>query len=337
MKRYFILVVLSLFLLASCELLSPNYDYEINLLNIALDYQNTDISSLYGTLNDSKELEKTIRLICSEQEINYTNFSYHQEGIKHDSATVNDLNYPSKTNILSALEKLSTISHDNSINIIYYSGHANQNGSWLLATTDTLSTEYGTSFSSNGLVNENQLLSVDEIYNTLIDVKGKTVIIVDACYSGNFYKDSAYSLSDEEFNFIDAYNKFISTNEETNDIYILVATEKDNKSYEPSSLYNSRIHGYFTKALLEGLGWCDGEKGVLSTTIDENYIDEDGIQGELSNGVPPAAKNNIVSIDSLVSYIKSNQEIAQNSNNYEVYHQYPQVSGGRFDLVLFRY
>ncbi len=337
MKKYFILLISNLLLLASCEVFSPSYDYEINLLNIALDYQNTDISNLYGTLNDSKELEKTIRLICSEQEINYTNFSYHQEGINHDSETVNDINYPSKNNILNALDKLSTISHDNSINIIYYSGHSNEDGSWLLATRDTSSSDYGTSFNQNGFINNNQLLSVDEIYSKLQNVKGKKVIIADCCYSGNFYKDSSYSLSADDFNFNDAYNKFISTNEETNDVYILLATEKDNKSYEPSNLYNSRVHGYFTKALLEGLGWCDGEQGILSFTANDAYIDEDGIQGELSSKVPPAAKNKIVSIDSLLSYIKENQEIALNSNNYDVYHQYPQVSGGRFDLILFRY
>jgi len=97
-----------------------------------------------------------------------------------------------------------------------------------------------------------------------------------------------------------------------------------------------RLHGFFTKALLEGLGWDDGIKGNLSDSVDEDYIDiEDRIQGELAQGLPPANKNNILSVDSLVSYIKENQEIALNSMYSES--QYPQVLGDRYDLVLFEF
>jgi len=97
-----------------------------------------------------------------------------------------------------------------------------------------------------------------------------------------------------------------------------------------------RLHGFFTKALLEGLGWCDdGIKGYLSNFVDPNLDTEDGIQGDLAPGLPPAAKNNILSVDSLLSYIKDNQEIALKSIYYQS--QYPQVLGDRYDLILFEF
>ena len=51
-----------------------------------------------------------------------------------------------------------------------------------------------------------QNVSFDEIYDKLENVKGKKLIIADSCYSGNFYKDSAYSTKINEFNFTKAFN-----------------------------------------------------------------------------------------------------------------------------------
>jgi len=334
MKKLFFTITFFILIITSCELNQRDYDYEINLLNIALDYHNTNVTSLYGTLNDAKEIEKALRENCEKNEINYTSYNYYQEGTAYDSLTINDYKYPSKNNINNALNNFANSSKENSINIIYYSGHSDSNGSWLLATTDTTD---GRTFDESNNIDVNQLMRVDEVYELLKDVKGKKLIIIDSCYSGNYYTSSSYSLENEEITFTSAFNKLFTKDSNINDdTFILCATEKDNTSHEPMYEAGMRLHGFFTKALLEGLGWCDGIKGHLSDSIDEDYIDiEDGIQGELAQGIPPAAKANILSVDNLLSYIIENQEIETSPDYFS--HQYPQVLGERYDLVLFTY
>ena len=307
MKKQFIYLIFSTFFLLSCNL-SNNYNYEIKLLTVALNYSNTNITTLYGTINDAKAITTAIEKNCENCEVNFSSSAYYQIENNQNSET-----YPNKYNILSALDELKTTSHENTINIIYFSGHSNNEGSWLLATTNI---ETGSSYNSLGFLNEDQLLSVNELYESVKDIKGKVLFIVDSCYSGNFYKESDYSINEEDFTFSKAFNKFISQDEnEYKNIYILCATEKDNKAHEPLSWDLDKVHGYFTKALIEGLG-----------LIDENFTDD----------TPPACKKGIISTDSLYSYIKSNQEIALYENLSSEY-QYPQVAGGRFDLVLFSY
>ncbi len=335
MKKYFLIpFLLIIILFNSCELAQRDYDYEINLLNIALDYHNTNVTSLYGTLNDAKEIEKALRENCEKNEINYTSYNYYQEGTAYDSLTVNASNYPSKTNINNAFSNFANSSKENSINIIYYSGHSDSYGSWLLATTDTTD---GDTFDESDNIDENQFMRVDEVYELLKDVKGKKLIIVDSCYSGNYYTSSSYSLENEEITFTSAFNKLFTKDSKINDdTFILCATEKDNTSHEPMYEVGMRLHGFFTKALLEGLGWCDGIKGYLSDNIEDAYLDtEDGVYGKLSQGIPPAAKTNMLSVDNLLSYIIENQEIETSSDYFS--HQYPQVLGERYDLVLFTY
>ncbi len=322
MKKY-LLLILTIFLttLTSCELYYSQNPYTINLMTIALDYQNNNDSddNLTGTINDAKEIEKTFRLISERQQVDFNSYNYYQIGPSAATATINDPLYPSKSNILIALDNLESLSNENTITIIFYSGHGVvSNGSWVLGETNNTASKY---------------LSVEEIYNAIKDINGKTLIISDSCYSGNLYQDSAYSILEKNYSFAEAFEKFVSTDikYDTEDIYILSATDSDKPSYE--NLFTSktyRNHGFLTKALLEGMGWCDGEKGVLTYDVIPEMIDDDGIQGKLAEGLPPAALNNILSVDSLVKYIKNNQDIP-------LILQYPQVSGGRFDLVLFKY
>lgn len=312
MKRQFSILIFCSILLFSCDI-SNNYDYEIKLLTVALDYSNTDVPSLLGPINDAKAVSTAIEKNCENCQVNFNLESYYQIGYNHDSDTIKDNYYPSKNHIVSAIEKLKTTSYDNTINIIYFSGHSTDDGSWVLATTGI---ENSSSFNNKGYINENQLLSVEELYDLVKDIKGKVVFIVDSCFSGNFYQENEYSIKLEDFTFSKALNKYISQEKsEYENIYILCATEKDNTAHEPIFGSPDKIHGYFTKALIEGLGL---------------------IEGKFMPGTPPACKKGVISLDSLYSYIKSNQDIALYKNISPDY-QYPQVAGGRFDLVLFSY
>jgi hypothetical protein len=329
MKKLTILL-LSLFILSSCELYYEENTYSINLISIGIDYKNTTYSSnwLEGTINDAKEFEKALTQMCDVNDITINSSGYYQVGNSYSSDTIEDSLYPSKEHILSAFETLESSADENSINIIYYSGHGDSDGSLILATTDT---ETGAiSFDEDGNVTSDQKLTVSEVYEAIDDIPGKTVIIADSCYSGSFFQDSVYSESEDDFSFTSAFENLFSDDSEESeysDIFIISASQDD----EYSSEYGyTRYHGYFTKALLEGMGWCDGEKGFLSYFKIPEMIDEDdGIQGELADGDPPATSSGILSLDSLVSYVDENID--------ERATQTAQVSAWRYDLVLFEY
>lgn len=335
MKNLFIIFIV-LLLFIGCDLFYVSRPYEINLITIALDYQNTiNANNLYGTINDAREVEKALRIMCERNEVNFSSYNYYQVGDDYSENTINNLEYPSKYHILEGLKKLKKNSKSNSINIIYYSGHSDDEGSFVLATTDSIQGNINFDNSTNK-IETSQKITPNELYQALEDFKGQTILISDSCYSGNLYRANSYSLK-EEIDLQSLYNKFISEDSNNSNIYILVATEKNNTAHEPYYEVGYRQHGYFSKALLEGLGWCDGTKGEIKNEIIPELIDNNGIQGTLAQGVPPAAKNNILSIDSLVEYIEENQEINLKSNQNNIAHQYPQVSGGRYDVVLFKY
>lgn len=324
------LIILSVFLLISCDLNVEETYYSINLISIGLDYSNTLIQANYleGTINDAKEFQKALTQMCEENDIDINSYGYFQIGKSHDSETIEDSSYPSKTNILEAFENLETIADENSINIIYYSGHGTSDGSFVLATTNTETGQL--SYDDEGNLSSDQKLTVSELYEDIEDVPGKTIIIADSCYSGNFYQDSVYSLTEDDFSLTKAFELFFSDDSEESDysdIYIISAAKSDETSAEYGY---SRVHGHFTKALLEGMGWCDGEKGVLSYYRLPQLIDpDDGIQGVLAEGEPPATSNGILSLDSLMAYVSDNID--------EKATQTAQISSWRYDLVLFKY
>lgn len=330
MKKTILTTIFTLLFLLSCELAPSDYRAEMNLITISLDYHNsTDVNNLHATLNDAKEFNKVICEICNRQEITLSPEEYYQEGEGIDNATIENPKYPTKPHVLTALEQLKDKSKDNSINIIYFSGHGLKvDGSWLLATTT------GESLNPDGTVKNSQLLSPDEIYEKLEGIRGNTLIISDSCHSGFLYRENPYSLKEENFTLGEAFKKFFDSSSSLRyeNIYFLSSVNHDKTAYEQGKgevEENEKTHGYFTKALLEGLGWAKGNGTVLE---DEN-IDLTNFPTMLNHGAPPASINGIVSVDSLYSYIIKNQEIYAGALEY----QDPQVAGRRKDLILFRY
>ncbi|MGD1821591.1 MAG: caspase family protein [Pleomorphochaeta sp.] len=335
MKKILLFISITI-IMCSCSLFDIKTPTEINLVTIALDYKNApNINNLYGTINDAKELNKALSLMSERNQVNFNSHNFYQIGIDYSNEYISQITYPSKYNIIEAIKNLNKKSSENSINIIYFSGHSDSNGNLLLATTNTNDGSYF--FTDNDTICENQTLSVDELYDNLNNTNGKFIIISDSCYSGSLYKGNSYSIEEEIFTFNKAFENLFSKESKKSNIYILSATEKDNTAHEPGYNVGNRQHGYFTKALLEGLGWCDGEKGTLSSQILPDYTDKDGIQGVLAEGDPPAINKKILSIDSLYEYIIENQEINLVSDSEFVPHQYPCISSGRFDVALFTY
>lgn len=338
MRRFYPLFFISLIFI-SCELISPVPKGTIYFISIALDYQNTNVNKLYGTINDGREIEKAFRKNSEKTNTNFKSYCFYQIGKDHSHNIINNPLYPTKKHIYEKIKEISKKAKKNDTLIISYSGHGfDKDGSLLLATEDEIR---GETIKIDNKISESQFLSPNQLLRSLENLKCKKVLLIDSCFSGFFKTESSNTLdiSKAKSNIQKAFEKYFSNSEKRNDeIFILCATEKDNYSHEPSSYFYSHPHGYFSKALLEGLGWSYGEKAHLSNFEIEELIDTDGVQGKLSKGLPPASNGEkTLSLDQLYSFIKRNQEIPTTKQTKIYSHQFPQINQGRKDLVLFSY
>jgi len=311
---------------------------EIYHLGIALDYKNTNVTSLNGPINDCKELSKALIMNAQRSGAIIHESQFIQSGYDIGQNTLTNPAYPTKEQVLTYLKQQETLATDNDLTIISYSGHGDTDGSWLLATR---SEDKGISI-HDGEISNQLLLSPLELITALKKIKGDKLLLIDSCYCGNFISSSTDTKNSIESDqtYSQAIQKLFSSNElnETH-IYVLSATTRDNTCHEPNSLSHSHVHGYFSKALLEGLGWNDGEKGKLENHSVPSLIASDGVQGCLCSGLPPSIDSSLmITLDDLYAYIKENQEIPlEKQEKYSLSYQHPMVSGGRKDLILFSY
>jgi hypothetical protein len=337
--RKLLLIILGIICLCSCELQQKLPQGKIYYVGVALDYQNTNVNSLYGTLNDGKELEKALTENAYKCEREFQSYSFYQQGFSHSKETINDKSYPSVEHIFDTFEEISKSSNENDITIFYFSGHGTvDDGSILCGTTNTNS---GKTLFDINQIDHDYLIKPVELKQKLSNIKGKKLIIIDACYSGYFKENylNTVDITLEEDSFFKCYEKLFETSINVDkSIYLLCATEYNNYSHEPSYLLYSHPHGYFTKALLEGLGWCYGDKGTITHKSVPSLVDEDGVQGRLAEGNPPACgTSNILCLDNLYGYIKRHQEIPLIKEENIRSHQHPGITGGRQNLQLFKY
>lgn len=292
-----------------CELVYPKPTLgKMYHLGIGLSYAGTDVRPLKGTLNDAAEQQKAFRALSSDQ--SFVSVMLTQEGrrlsdgsIGYDS--IEHATLPTRERVTSTLASLVAAMQQEDLLVVTYSGHGMEDGSWVLAP----SRDDGKIFTDTGEVDEHVLLSVEDISALLAKAQGKVLLLIDSCYAGAFVPESGCSLSliSDTPNFLEKlYSTYFSKQARTNSLYVMAATTKDNSSKEPQ--YGSPIHGYFTQALLEGLGW-DEHQQVLNKRTDHLYLDE------------------------LYQYVCEHQRIPTEGDNPILY-QHPTITGGALSLVL---
>jgi hypothetical protein len=314
-----ILVAATVLLACSCELATTAPDPgPVYLLGIGLNYHGTDTTYLEGPLNDERELGAAIQWMCEQEGRLCTRQSLVQCGgvllspdpyrpiYAYDSGSEA---LPTKETILERLERFSALTTDDSLFVFTFSGHGYADGSLVVAPDNGR----GEIFAEDGTVDSRSLLSVDQVLRILETMEGTVLMIVDSCYCGSFVRESETSVSlTENPDFMqDAFVRFFSPGSESPSVFVLAATGADNTSKEP--LGTSHPHGYFTAALLEGLGWNEG--ACIS---------------------PPAGNLGAVTLDDLYAYVHAHQDIPTEGKAKWEY-QHPRISGGWRSPVLFRY
>jgi hypothetical protein len=321
---FLVLVLLFSALSCGCELTREEPQLgTLYLVSIALNYHGTDVNYLYGTLPDEKDFRQAVAGICSRTERPFQGYSLIQKGGPETDEEsfrplysydcIDEPSLPTKDHILDQIESLSTLIKPEDLLIFYYSGHGYDNGSLVVAPSNAR----GAIFKDDGELDCDSLLSVDTLLDVLQHLSGTKLLILDSCYCGSFVQGDGTSVSTvENQEYLDqAFRQYWTSNSKASQVFALVATTKDNTSKEPKNSNNP--HGYFTWALLEGLGW--------------------DIEGEyLWDFYPPTVHNRVLTLDSLYAFIHENQRIPTEGNSPYLY-QHPLVTGGYRDLTLFRY
>ncbi|WP_321300774.1 caspase family protein [uncultured Sphaerochaeta sp.] len=290
-----LLILLSLSLFWGCELMSdPPEEGKTHHLAIALGYDGTDVNSLHGTLPDAIELGKAFTALFAGKEHKSTLM------LQDGSDSLSDPLLPTKANVTQKIKTLSDTMNEQDILIISYSGHGDVDGSLVLYPPRS----DGSILDANDIPFEDSLLSVKDLYSNLEECKGSILLLVDSCYSGNFVRESetSYSLIERNAYLQEIYDQYFTEGSYTRPVFILAATTYDNTAGETSS------HGYFTQALLEGMGW-DEENQKLRDV------------------------GQTISADYLYQYVYYHQDIKL-SGVYSWDYQHPTITGGPLDLIL---
>ncbi len=294
----------------------------IHAIYVGLNYHGTDVNYLKGTLNDAQELEQCFASLSNKYHRTYTAYPLLQKGgaildstktryvyAYDDPSTFDSL--PTKANVLGQIQALSSVLTEKDLTIFNYSGHGIKGGSLVVAPPDPSDP---TLYDGNNKLKQDALLSVTELLTALSKLPGKQLIILDSCYCGSFVEESGSSVSLIERNrFLDdAFSLYFSSAKYNPSLFVLAATTGDNTSKEPKD--TSHIHGYFTGALLEGLGWDHTRNCLFSNSS--------------------AMNRGVLTTDSLYAYVLEHQDFPL-KGMYPSQYQHPTTSGGAYSLRLF--
>ena len=319
--RRLLLIALSTLLLAvlcSCELsCDPPAQGKMHIFVYGNDY--TYGSSVYyedgtkvqgsanplkGTVNDALQVGLALcNLAKSQQDLDYDAvfmIGVESKSVTDPKATV--INDVSRTAFLSAMDTIAHKASENDITIIYYSGHGLGGETKLPYGSDPASESYlALRRDSSSTI----LYSIAKFLSEVEKIPGTKVILGDFCHSGALVKAGNVSVTAGEYSNISATKllKYRDNITESSSVYCLSAARYYEKSWEPGG----GEHGYFTKALLKGLGWDEESQSLVT---------------------PDAMKDKRITLFNLAKYITSNDGNAK---------QTPMTSGGSNDIILFSF
>ena len=316
--RRIIIIALSILLLAalcSCELTcdSPAQG-KMHILVYGNDY--TYGSSVYyedgtkiqgsanplkGTVNDAFQVGLALCNLAKSNDYDAIfMIGIESRSVSGLNATV--INDVSKISFLNVLDSLASEASENDITIIYYSGHGLGGETKLPYGSDPASGSYlALRRDSDSTV----LYPISKFLRTVESIPGTKVIIGDFCHSGALVRAGNVSVTSGEYSNISASKllKYRNNITESSSVYCLSAARYFEKSYEPGG----GEHGYFTKALLKGLGWDEEAQSLV---------------------MPEAMTDNRITLFNLAKYVTTNDGNTK---------QTPMTSGGSNDIILFSF
>ena len=311
MKRMmvFLLPILLLVALCSCELSyqAPAVG-KMHILVYGNDYkygskiydesgkpcEGISARPLYKTVNDALQVGMALSKLAEKANREY-DICFLTE---HDTVL--------KSNLVSELDAIANSSNANDITIIYCSGHGLGVDQKLSYGTDTSSFSYIVPRDPVHL-DSSVLFPVSEFLSLVNAINGVKIVIGDFCYSGSLVQSGFFSVTMGEYNLFDSSSLLFENKIcESPSLFCLSASRYNEKSFE-FNLPSDPLHGKFTNALLQALGW-DEENQTLT--------------------VAEAEKNGRITLFEIAKYVTAHDGESR---------QTPMVNGGSNDIVLFSF
>lgn len=301
--------------LCSCELsMQAPQRGKVHILVYGNDYYSMSLKKLDATVDDAVQVGMALSALCEKQgmvkDVDYdVMFIFGSKAHpEYDDIPASDRSKDlTGTHLLSEIDRIAGISKDGDMTFLFFSGHGDSDY--------PSKVEYGTDTASKTIfaakkVDNPESKAYDPIpVSTLIEhieaIRGTKVVFSDFCYSGAFVQAGYVTVTGSEYKeltALDLYSLRSKINESSSSFYLSAS-----RYYEISEEDYAKIgHGYFTKALLEALGW-----------------DEDS--GTIING--GAQKNGKLSFFDVANYVTRNDEAPQT----------PMYNGGSNDIILFSF
>ena len=282
MKRMSLICVIIILALTSCEISSkdPAAGKDIHLVSVALDYADTDMNSLKGTVNDQDALTRQLAFLSSAEGTAFHSTSFcARDGrwyVRRHSQTPegmdsSDIEYISpsamKGCILNHLEKLVQTAGEEDIIIFYYAGHGAESLSDNDSTLNGALVVGDITFPSIGTwqdvgSNLSSLITVAELVGALSRISAPKLVILDSCYSGALMPEGQNVTKEGEI--LESVSALFREKDDGNNrFYLLSSSRDDEMSYEYDSM--GMYHGFFSGSLLQSLGYRFYDDGVEGT------------------------------------------------------------------------
>ena len=263
--------------------------------------------SLEGTVNDAYQVGLALCALAAKAGYEYdATFILGTESKSVADPNAHVINDVSKAEFLSVLDGIASESENSDITLVYFSGHGFGSESKAAYGTDTSETSYlALRRDAYSVI----LYPVSDFLSRMELIKGTKVIIGDFCHSGGLVRPGNVSITAGEYDGIDSitllreYGDGIS---ESSSLFCLSAARYYERSHEPGD----GSHGYFTRALLEGLGWNEESQTL---------------------GRAKAMVDNRITLFNLAKYAKDNDREKSGDP------QNPMTSGGSNDIILFSF
>lgn len=267
-------------MLASCELMSvnPAEGRRVYLMTVALDYVDTEMNPLRGTVNDQDAMERQIEFLCRQDGCDYTMISFSARGgtysrreVSFSRRTGERISYYStiprtgmKERILDEIGRLSHQVTDKDIFIFHYAGHgADSTGdddrhlNGALVVGDIVFPEIGSW--QDEAANQSSIVTIAELKMALAFIDAPRMVMLDSCYSGSLMGQDVDT--DRIGEILSSIRRMLYTGSGGNERWYLFSASRDDEvSYEDSR--RGLRHGCFSAAMLEALGYRFHEDGM---------------------------------------------------------------------------
>ena len=320
MKRIIlILLAIVLLCLCSCELaVKAPESGRMHILVYGNDYKYGstvyyedgtiagEAGQLKGTVNDAYQVGLALTTLAAQSGYEYDGiFLLGKESRSVTDPNIRVVNNVYKSEFVDILEAMAANYSESDITIIYYSGHGLGEQTQLAYGSDPSVHSY-LALRRDADLKSSILYPVSYFMDRVDAIPGIKVVLGDFCFSGSMVRQGNVSVTSGEYSGIDPASllaEYGNDIRESSSVFCLSAARYYERSWEPGD----GRHGYFTKALLDALGWDEENRRITS---------------------PKAINGNRLTLFNIARYVTDSDDCAK---------QEPMTSGGSNDIILFSF